>query len=130
MDQARATLERTAHIRVERRIHDDDDDGMLTAWSRGMPKKEPPLSADEVRQMIADAKADVLAKIDGLIDAGFEARSWQQDGLLDGIAKVIAEVRAELRKEIADIEISKAHTGDQAKVIDLPALPLRGARRA
>ena len=55
-EEARETLARVADVEVEYRFHDDD--GMLSPWSRGMPKKPappPPLTVADVERKIADA---------------------------------------------------------------------------
>ena len=78
-EEARETLARVAD--VEYRFHDDD--GMLSPWSRGMPKKPappPPLAVADVERKIADA--------------------------LPGVAAVIHMVRTALRREFVD-EIAK-----------------------
>lgn len=55
LHQTRETLARVADVVVEHRNHEDD--GFLTAWSRGMPRKPTPPTMAEVEQKIAAALA-------------------------------------------------------------------------
>ena len=87
MDQARRTLARVADVRVERRSHDDD--GFFSPWSRGIPKKPPPPTRDEVRKMITDAVVELPRSLTP-----------------QAAAEVIHEVRQQLRQEAA-AEIEK-----------------------
>ena len=84
-DQAHATLQRTAHVRVEHRSHSDDDD-VLTRWRDGMPTKPAPVT---------------LGDIDEKISAAFEARRWQHDATVEATGIALGQTRAMLRKEFA-----------------------------
>ena len=81
--------------------------------------------------------------IDGRIDAGIAAalaeRDMHADAQQKAVAIFVADVRRGLRAEFqeqigqlkADVEIERtARKQDRSAVIDLPALPLRGDRRA
>jgi hypothetical protein len=111
------TLERTADIEVERSNHDDD--GFLSPWSKGMPKKPPPVTAAEVGQMIAAAMAD----IDGRIAAAFETRAWERAASTEAIGMALAETRKKMRAEFqeqlgllrADIEVTNRTGGQRHK---------------
>jgi hypothetical protein len=109
LDQARATLKRTAKIEVEQRDHFDD---ALTRWSAGMPKQQPtrvsPGFTDaEVARMIAAAVAEQVEQKIAAND-----RIWE-----DTLGKVVSDLRKQWRSEFeqqlgslrADITVEKAH---------------------
>jgi hypothetical protein len=176
LDEARATLERIADVKVTQRAHRTD--GLLTEWSRHMPRKPPPVTAGEVKAMISDALAaqphtSTAEETKRLIESALAARD---EALLAAVGQVIGETRKQLRTEIAahrsneffytdengkqqDAELHKAiinpvdypidekimkpirernrakwlaeqdaerRATRQGRVIDLPALPLRG----
>ncbi|MCK1447757.1 hypothetical protein IVB34_34465 [Bradyrhizobium sp. 2] len=129
LDEARATLARTADITVEHRDHDDD---ALMRWRAGMPQKPPPPTIEEVRQEIAAA----LAGIDDRISAAFKAREWQHGATLEAVGQALGETRKKVRAEfMAEVEklrseLERGLGSDRGAAIDLPALPMRGARRA
>ena len=57
-DEAFATLDRTAHIKVEHRSYHDDP---LTQWAAGMPKKPEPVPAPTIGEA-ARQLLDLVAK--------------------------------------------------------------------
>jgi hypothetical protein len=94
LDEARETLQRIAHIKVERRDHSAD------YWSRP-PKQEAPApqprqpSVAEVEAMRA---ADWTRFVDSRIDRANAARDDYWRDVLGGL---VSEVRKQLRAEIA-----------------------------
>jgi hypothetical protein len=105
-DEARETLARTADVKVERRVHDDD--GFLSPWSRTMPKKPAPPTMAEVEQKIADLKAELARMIDERAHQPRALDVAEIEALVGGrlltskaIAPVLIELREQLRKEIA-----------------------------
>jgi hypothetical protein len=128
-DEARATLHRVRDVEVEYRNHEDGDH--LTAWSRGMPKKPPPPTIEQVRQEIADA----LAKQPRALTAP-DVRQMIDDTFLDPVridshGKLISDERKRWRAEIARLELSidalvraetkRIEAAERGDVIDLPA---------
>src|SRR6266508_3576840 len=65
IDKGWMSVARLADIKVVPRVHRDD--GHLTEWSRNMPKKPPPVTAPEVKEMIADAAAELERKFRDLL---------------------------------------------------------------
>ncbi|MDN3279101.1 hypothetical protein QWJ07_32890 [Frankia sp. RB7] len=132
-DEARAALARTADVVVEHRVHDDD--GMLTEWSRNMPKKAPPPTMEQVEAKIADAQVGTDSKIAAALAAHDEL--WH-----DVIGMLIAGERKKMRAEVQklreehDLRISallqgteklERGLGDRGAVVELPN-PLRSRR--
>ena len=118
-EEARETLARVADVEVEYRFHDDD--GMLSPWSRGMPKKPappPPLTVADVERKIADGLPGVAAVI-------HMVRTALRREFADEIAKVKSEHDLHRAALLAEIEkLQRGIGGDRAaEVIDLPMLP-------
>lgn len=147
-DEARATLERTADIKVEYSIHDDD--GHLTSWSRNMPKKPaPPTMAEveakiaelerKVHELLAKQASDLQAVVASEIAEYHTSKQMRPvtSAVLQGIAEEILKRDAaeidKLRSEhdlrlsalLQAVEKLERAGGD---VVELPN-PLRSARR-
>jgi hypothetical protein len=102
LDEARAALDRTAHVVVEHRDHDDDD-----ALARYRRAPEPKLSADDVTKMIRVE----LAKMPRALTVDDVERVLAAHSVLTpkAAATIIGEVRAELRREFtAEIDRLKS----------------------
>jgi hypothetical protein len=119
MDMARETLARVADVRVVRRVHRDD--GLLTEHSVNMPKKEPPPTVAEVKQMIAEALAELphaltSTEIERMIEAHAKANEWHHEATLEAIGQALGETRKKMRAEFeeqlgllrADVTVAKA----------------------
>jgi hypothetical protein len=125
-DEAFATLDRTAHIKVEHRSYHDDP---LTQWAAGMPKKPEPVPAPT----IGEIEALVDDRISAALANYHEAKSMRpvtREVLKGLVAGIRAEILTEVGQLRADLTIEKAHSGDRGgEVIDLPN-PFRSVRRA
>lgn len=132
--EARETLQRTADIEVERRDHSDDP---LRSWRRNMPKPEPaPVQCKLTNSETARWKSYIDGQINAAVSAAMAEHRMLADARREAVGKALGEVRAKLREEIvaavgelrADLTIEKAHAGDRATVIDLPAVLPRDRR--
>ena len=102
------------------------------------------LQADHIREVdetinAALAKMPDTAGIGTLVDRAvakaLQAVSVRIDATQDAVAKFVTDIRRELRKEIVeqaaglrtDFTVAQEH---RDTVVELPALPLRGSRRA
>lgn len=109
LDKARETLARVADVRVVRRVHRDD--GLLTEHSVNMPRKPPPPTIDEVKQIVSD---ELAKQPQGMTPADVEALVERVLGrhlvlTPKAIAPILHELRQQLRAEI------KAHTSRPAE---------------
>jgi hypothetical protein len=97
LHQTRETLARVADVVVEHRNHEDD--GFLTAWSRGMPRKPTPPTMAEVEQKIAA----VLAKQPRALTA--DDLAGYTHTLVENIAETFASRKQikQLREEISQL---------------------------
>ncbi|MDA9400776.1 hypothetical protein [Bradyrhizobium sp. CCBAU 45389] len=113
-DEARATLARTAHVKVEYRSHRDD--GYSSDWAKGMPPKPAPPTIEEVRREIAAALAEhdeVWREVHGAVIAQ-ERKLWR-----DEVARMTEEIGL-LRSGLA---VAKAHDGQgRSEVVEVPQL--------
>jgi hypothetical protein len=155
LDQARETLHRVRDVRVEHRSHDDD---ALQQWRAGMPTERPTTLADidrkiaEHREVWLEVHGRVIASErhrhrDALAAVRKELRKAisddrtlarhelnrqraDHDRMRASMLAETAQVRAknaELELRLDGFETSKRAV-DGSRVIDLPALPLRGYR--
>ena len=138
LDQARATLHRVRDVRVERRDHGAE------YWERPEPAPAPAPQPHQptVAEIEALRSQDWARFVDGRITATIAAHDelWR-----DVHGAVIAEERKRWRTEVeklrsehdlrisallSEVEKLQRGIGDRSEVIDLPALPMRSARRA
>ena len=128
LNQARETLEQTADIKVERREYREQ-------WQRPGSEPEPvqrkltdAVSArlmTEIDRRIAAAKAEVEQTIG-------EHRAATAEWIRASAQAIVLERKHrdehDLRISALLAEVEKMQRGLDAKVIDLPALPLKGQR--
>ena len=132
--QARETLARTAHIKVEARSYDDDP---LTRWAAGMPKKPEPAPISQARTLTDAETARWQAYVsDEIKRALAEYTELHREVLGAALAHDRKLHRAEVEKLdlrlsglLAGITIEKAAERREADIIDLPNA-LRSVRHA
>jgi hypothetical protein len=128
-DEARASLNRIRDVKVEPRSCQDDDDA-LVQWRRGMPEREPSMTAAATAKMIGSALAqhqEIQREVAGKVIAHERQLHRAETDRLNRKLDELLSCFNNLLKATDALERSFSRDRG-AEVIDLPALPLRNRR--